>query len=362
MKTEKILLFMFSLLGLAQCNHYQEYPDNPLAVFDEVVTLEAKDTITPASLLGSPITNIFNHKNHIFLATNIKNRYGMAIVNKKNENVTSYTLKIGKGPYELIKPSHIRQDPIEAALNIFDKGQYIYFQYPFNRLLSKGIAKPDTLFSNNTTKQPVVLQPLKLGNKHFFTTAMSDEGRFVYFNEQGEMINTMFGFPDDSKHQKKANQVKVLAYQTYLAAQPNGKHFASATAHGVILDFFKTKGEHVNKIKSISFFKPDYRVKNSGGSYSAPINGNSKHGILDVASTHNYFYVLYPDKLVKAMFSKGRFLGEYVLVFTWQGKPVKAFQLRHDASAIGVDRNSNKLYTVENRPKPVIVEYPLPLQ
>lgn len=48
-----------------------------------------------------------------------------------------------------------------------------------------------------------------------------------------------------------------------------------------------------------------------------------------------------------------------ILEFDYDGKPVRCFTFSHDITAFDVDSENNAIYTIENRPEPTIVKYPI---
>ena len=156
---------------------------------------------------------------------------------------------------------------------------------------------------------------------------------------------------------------RYLANQGDLVKHPREDKFAYSLNFSSNLDFFEIDEGKLAVIRQLHWGDPDYRpsemdLGNGYVGFSADLTESSIVGYINLAATGRYVYALYSDKKVYESARKSK----EVLVFDWDGNPVRRYALDADAYSIAVDEASGKLFAAivkEDTGEWDIVCYPL---
>lgn len=137
---------------------------------------------------------------------------------------------------------------------------------------------------------------------------------------------------------------RFLSNQGYMAKKPHGNKFAYSVNFSSNLDFFEVIDNNIRLIKTLRFGNPlcESIVEDNGQLFSARPTKDAIHGFIEVCPTPNYMYALYTDGKIYEVKRQSK----TVLVFDWDGNPVRKLLLDADALHISVNEKTHTLFAV----------------
>lgn len=137
---------------------------------------------------------------------------------------------------------------------------------------------------------------------------------------------------------------RFLSNQGYMAKHPVKNKFAYSINFSSNLDFFEVAGNKIKLIKSLRLGDPVYEslVEAKEQLFMARPTKETIHGFIELCATPKYVYALYSDgKIFEAPRET-----KIVLVFDWNGKPVKKLLLDTNAFHIAVNEKEQSLFAI----------------
>ncbi|SJZ34010.1 BF3164 family lipoprotein [Sediminibacterium ginsengisoli] len=144
-----------------------------------------------------------------------------------------------------------------------------------------------------------------------------------------------------------SSRFKKTSYESFMLLKPDKKKLLLACRYSdqfELLDL--TTGAH-KKMKGPIGFAPQLAPfeDNSGRPVAAPDNA-TMFGFLKGFATEKFIYLLFSGNEIK---SPRRFYSNQVLVYNWEGQPVKQFNLKNDIVCFSVSSDDKTLYTLNPR-------------
>jgi len=135
---------------------------------------------------------------------------------------------------------------------------------------------------------------------------------------------------------------KYLANQGDLVMNPKKKEFASSVNFSSNIDFFEIVNNKIIVKKCLRLGDPISKPFVGGGGtiFSVDLTEDTQIGYINLSATTQYVYALYSDKKVYEASRKSN----TVLVFDWNGNPVKKYILDTDAYYIAVDEVHQNIF------------------
>ncbi|WP_321481214.1 BF3164 family lipoprotein [uncultured Bacteroides sp.] len=172
------------------------------------------------------------------------------------------------------------------------------------------------------------------------------KGLFKTINLNGKVMGTFFEQPyRDADERKTPELARAMAYQGRLTTSPDGKRMAHAIFMSQIISFYKLAPHDVDLIKSCADDYPEYQPELGQDSYASAMKRSNKLGYMDVFATKQYVYALLSGRSTEE-YALSAFLGNRILVYTWEGELVKELVSDIDLQAICVSSDDKTLYAV----------------
>lgn len=137
---------------------------------------------------------------------------------------------------------------------------------------------------------------------------------------------------------------KFLSNQGVLRKRPNKNQFVYSLNFSSNIDFLEIKDNKIQLIKSLRMHNPDYRPLSDGGLNRVLPAKNNPIGYIDLCTTEKYVYALYTNKKLFTNNVGNDYNSKTVLIFDWNGNPVKKITIDQEAFYICVDEKSEKMY------------------
>lgn len=179
-----------------------------------------------------------------------------------------------------------------------------------------------------------------LGDGLFFGAGLLDSHyQYILFDSDNHIHDTAVEVYN-SEDTSFDRYTRFLSNQGDLVMNCSGKRLACALNFSSNIDFLAVDEGKIRLVKSLRLKNPLYLPESSGGIYSASVTPESFWGYISLCSTDKYVYALYSDKKVM---ESGR-CSSTVLVYDWDGNPVRSFQLDVPAFHIAADETDSRLF------------------
>jgi hypothetical protein len=178
-----------------------------------------------------------------------------------------------------------------------------------------------------------------------FVGTGSFEKRFAVSKTDEKLPSEYFGkYPFSQDLAAFNHHILSIAYQGDILMRPSGGKFVSTSRSSFNFDIVKISQNGSLELESEKRFWPPSFGGNSGsfistGSFISKVESDNKYGCLSTSVSDNFIYILYSGKTMKenAMYSKT------VLVYDWEGNPIKVLELDQELNLISVSQNDDYL-------------------
>mgnify|MGYP003418024977 FL=1 len=249
---------------------------------------------------------------------------------------------IGQGPNEI---------PLGTYGYIEDKYFYLFYdqigyigKYSIDSLCNtKSISHPHRL-AKYQLEETQLSRAISL-NDSIFLGAGTYKSKFQYtlFNKYNNILDYSIEiYNSNSKDFNKYH--KFLSNQGNLKKRPNRNQFVYSLNFSSNLDIVEINNNKIHLIKSLHFANPNYQpVSNDNLNRVIPSKENII-GYLDICATKEYIYALYADKKRFTDNKSNNYNSDTILVFDWNGNPIRKLKLTNEAYYICINEDRQMLY------------------
>lgn len=137
---------------------------------------------------------------------------------------------------------------------------------------------------------------------------------------------------------------KFLSNQGILRKNPANNKFVYSIYYSSNIDFIEVKNNKIFSLKSIRLKDPVFNpIQDNGLNRVIPSDDNFI-GYLDISPTEEYIYALYTDRKIKDNNKYNDYDSDIILVFDWDGNPIKRYKLSERVRHISVNERQKRLY------------------
>lgn len=306
-------------------------------VVEDSIVLEEKGILNPHYVCYKDSFLIFN---------SLKGKREIQLLDLKTGKVAEYEV-IGLGRNEM-QNYH--------SMNSSLKNVYMFADNRLGRVY--GICL-DSLRVNDKTDYDLFLSLPLEENSHFYRfmetpdyvigIGMLKGGRFGVFKKNTNCYKEQMEYPVNEDIEKMDYRYRGALYsRTLLVGDNSGKRMAAA-CFGLV-DFYSiTENGDMNLEKSNHYHFPQFKAKTTGP--MIVYNKEDIIGIMGLCADENFVYALYSDKTFHEYGEKA-YNATYLLVWNWDGKPVKAYKLSVDLYCFTI--NGNTIYGLSRDPSPIV--------
>jgi hypothetical protein len=333
--------YLFCFLFLLGCSEYQD--KDPLICFkSEPVQLVA--TIIPTDkpvLLGGTVALI---EDTLLAIQTYQEDTLLTFINVLNGKTVKRMVSRGRGPGEMLMLKFCSQTN-KNQLWIFDPNQ------PGVHFIDNQVIMTDALY-----KPVAKLRSLDLFkiDTCFVASGFSVYNhRFRIFDSKGNTVDTCLHYQKPGIYQKIPDHIYSTGYQGWYTVHPDNNKFVFAAFFGCRFQIFDFVNNTIQPKVDLFFWDPVLREENR----VCILDRQSKMGFQNIDSNQQFIYALYSGK------TKADHLDEltcsHLLVFDWDGNPVKRYLLDTPLSSFCMNEAGTKLYGVAFTPETTIVQYDL---
>lgn len=270
------------------------------------------------------------------------------LFNLKTKEKIGERITVGQGPDEMIVPFFIENSD---SIKVYDVMTSTVYSYMVNEFVAN--------------QSPIPSRRYKLSEANFFSELASLGTNLVgvsyrpdipcyLFDANGQKIDGGIGsYPIGSV--KYSDLERVDAYRGILASNGTDR-FAVSYFFTDLIDIYSDKGKLIKRLHGPEHFFTRFTEYNDGNRMgSRPNHDYYRDAFYSPVSVGDTFFVLYNGKFVNK--PEYNLLAKDILVFSWDGTPLKHYQLEEGVSRIAVDSKDRKIYGISSEPEYHIVEY-----
>lgn len=193
-------------------------------------------------------------------------------------------------------------------------------------------------------------------NSHCIAVGILEDVWLVVLNREGEVISKV-DFPvfEETNNIPKLEQ-SMLYLSTRTAKKPDNKKVVAATQSFGVLSFLNyADGPKLKEYKQIKYYGPNY-IQQGNGAIAWSKDGEV--GFCGLDCDDDYVYALYSGRTF-AEHGMVNHHCEHLLVYDWDGNPVKHYMLDIPLFSMKYDKENNSIYGIGYNPEGVFVEYQL---
>jgi hypothetical protein len=332
-KLNGIRYLAFTLFLLTGCSNKET---NPCSIFTEETKvysekIEFKDSI----VFFRPF--LLEYVDSNIISTDVFENKMFTAVNLSTKEVFRFGY-IGNGPGEFLIGTFCSRFKDSKFLSFYNSPNKSYYKMSIDSISGNHNIRPAKSIKFNSD-----VRKLNVLNDSLFITENSfGDYRLSLYNEKGDLLHSFLQYPltDGIKSSKNLSMI----YQGKFSINPDLLRFAYIIYNSSNIGIYEIKDRKINVVKEI-FLQGPLKTLNSLDGFNVCIpNEDCKIGYIDVYSTKKFIYALYNDDVVLNNAS----VSSDVLVFNWDGTPVRILRLDKKASFICVSDNDSILYAINS--------------
>ena len=297
----------------------KDFPISSSLVPEDSIDLEAKGLLLPFSVASFDFCFVFS---------NIRVENRLSIVDKRNGKLVN-TAYVGDGPDEILQYLPVGNNENKFLFADRVKGKIYDLELDSDYTYRQVIQLDDSI--NRFYSMAVLDSTTIIG------TGMFDKGRFLIYNTTIGTSTYEEEYPSNREIEPLLPYQKAALFAgTLIAVHPNRDKFVAA--YKGLIDFYVIgENQRLTPITHKNYHFPLFAIPEKG-----PVIAHKKEettGFLSLSYDSSYIYLLYSNT---SLLEKGSstFSGNIILVYDWNGTPIKRYVLTNDILSICVENNA----------------------
>lgn len=332
----KFHLLFFIIILINSCSNLNKN-DDFTKIFTSSNKLTSQKVIYNQDQIAEPLSMFF-HKEKLYILDFYSNTF-ISIIDLVNVNNVYHIGRKGRGPGEIQHPTSLLNNESMNKLELYDADGVHLFFFDLDSAVNFIDYIPHSISFQKNSQNPYKL--ISLNNSFFLGSGSYGEKRFAIYKKDSLFKKTT-NYP---KNYEVANHKSLMSliFQSDFIKSTNGKYMVSTISTGQILDFFKVSDDSILTLKNYNFGNPVVIDVSKEGFESVATLPTNIYGVVSLAATQEYLYALYSGRS-SSKFKEYAYYGNKVLVFNWDGSPVKLLKLDKDIKVIAVSPDNLCLY------------------
>ena len=300
-------------------------------------------------------------------ASELKDPYNLAVVGntvtllnvRASKNFTTIDITTGRvikqwgdkgqGPNEFIRVMDIYNTG--AGLNIWDNAKSkLYF-------CSDSDLESDSVYFKNI---PINIEGnqyrynsvIQLDTFSFFAVGGDGNKLFTLFNTKNNEVKEIGNFPSEDTNSHISPVLRKLAYNGRIRYNSSLKKLVYVSIASEMFEIYNFDGADVKLAKGNYSTIPQYReiIRGDGARTVATSLLNGKGNNYGITVSDENIFILYQDHKRAGIVSETdtNKPADMVLVFDWNGKPIKIYELDCFVYGISYDKATNRLWAIHD--------------
>lgn len=274
------------------------------------------------------------------VAYDVDHAYLFSITDLNKKVMLTKFGKIGQGPDEVLGTVTSTSMVGKNVISFFEPNKSVLYTVNFEDVAST--VQTEVLSVKGTD---IILTLTPLSSDLFIATGIFEQGRYLLLDKKGRVISYNFEYPTLPNDEAFTHAQKAMVFQGALASRPDGERFFSVCEDNEVFEIIEvTSTNELNKIFEFHGEMGDFKAEGDGvNSVSAAVSRFSKKKFIDSYCTQDNIYLLYSNRVIGSKINNAYF-SDIVLIFNWDGNPIKMLNLDVDVSSIAVDEVDRYLY------------------
>lgn len=340
------IIMILSLLILAACYDSRQYPDASRFSFDdfkECVELKG-DSIAFDDILLKPVKI---HLIDSFLITKNRNTEQIYhIFNMQSKEKVGECVSFGIGPNEMIDPTLIPSH--DGNIWLLDRNRRVLYICDQSKFLYENKVEVKRAISYKEFCNDII--PFS-GGKFLASMHTFAHKRFFLFDANGDTIFTKGDYIPLSS--LNTDVEKIEGFVNNLAVNEEGTKVVVAYKRTDLIEFYDADMNLLKRLHGPDHFFPEVHQE---GDLIRSNKGFERDGYLYPHTVGERVYVLYSGKVFDPK-DTGHYLRNKILVFDWEGNPIKYYQLDTPIFDFVVDEKVGMVYGLTDNPESHIVQF-----
>ncbi|SIT14379.1 BF3164 family lipoprotein [Belliella pelovolcani] len=260
------------------------------------------------------------------------------IIGLSNEAFLGSFGRIGNGPCEIQFPASIQiLNESSSVIGVNNRKNFGYREIfldenQFNSMKDSCL-KDYGKFDYNYQKI------IKLDEKNLVGTGLFEQRFALSSIDNGSIISEFGKYPFEEELSQYDHNVLAMAYQGEIIKHPKKPLFISTSINSFNFDIIALNTDNsLSVIAQKHYWSPLFNGV-SGNAIQATMTSDNKKGCLSTTVTEKYIYILYSGKSRK----EGGVDSNTILVYDWEGKPVKLIKSDKNLNLIAADAKGKYL-------------------
>lgn len=331
-----IVFFMFGCSRESVCG-LDGFTDISALTIKDTIELEDKNILNPHHIY---------YKDSFLIFTTLRGQREIQLLNLFTEKVTEYNV-IGQGRNEMSGYHTVRTNSNNMYLFADNRSGKIY------RVCL------DSLRDNPDVNYELLFKfPIEKGRRYFrfidmpkymMGIGMLTNGRFGIFNKETGAYEEQMKYPENKEIASLDDIYKgVLFSRTLMDSDSEGKRIVSS-CFGLVEFYSLSDDGELALVRTNHYHFPLFET--GSGGQAIIFKKEDKVGITGMCTDENFVYALYSDKTV-GEFGEGAYNASYLLIWDWNGNPIKACELPVALYGFAVDGNT--IYGLSREESPIV--------
>jgi len=270
---------------------------------------------------------------------------------------------IGQGPNEFITAGDIFNNYLETGINIWDRGANKLYFSSNSDLESSSINFQEIHTGLNFGDRVRSYSAVQLDSSLFFALEGNNNKRFTLVDKNNTR-KEIGDFPPEDENIHLSVFQRNLAYNGRIRYNNSQKKLVYVSIASEMFEVYNFDGANVKLAMGNYSTIPKYRENVLQGGASRIVNEfvtNGKGRNISVTASDENIFILYQDyrKTETEEDRQLKNLANMVLVFDWNVKPVKIYELDSFVKTITYDKERNRLWAIHDNPNPQIIYFNL---
>lgn len=236
-----------------------------------------------------------------------------------------------------------------------DKKYFYIFNDQVKQIYSINL---DSLKHENNSKLMKRFIKYNIPNAQFSKLLVTSDSTFIGIGDfQTGNLYTLFNYNNNildsniksynAENKAFNNYTRFISNQGCVTIHPKKKKFAFSPFFSSNIDFIEITDNKISPINLLRLENPlyDALTEGNGTAFRAIPSREAITGYIDLCSTSEYVYALHSSKKLYENWRKST----EILIFDWEGNPIKQYILDKEAYHIAVNERLNRIYvTIEN--------------
>ena len=283
---------------------------------------------------------------------------GYIIYDRKREDVVTYVnfstgkyvsgVNFGNGPNELIMFNGLKI--INDKPHIYDMSHKRIFEII---IVQDSLLQIEPYRDINYNKRLLLIE---LHGNNIIASGLFGDCWIGYVDILNGDLLSGIDFPTfENTNQLQKIQKSIVYASSHIAISPDSKKFVVATQTAGVISFSNIDVTYITEYKQLKYFPPDFSVVQGG---NIVYSKKGKSGFCGVECDDDFIYALYSGRTFNSHGETVNYC-EHLLVYDWEGNPIKRYILDIPMWSMKYDREKNSIYGTAYNPEGLFIEYQL---